>query len=73
MRLDIANNGAQMAMMQAISSVQTQEELDELQLTISKFFADKAQAEIEAMWNNGQLNQAKLDEIRKMHLRTPYK
>ena len=73
MRLDIANNGAQMAMMQAISSVQTQEELDELQFTISKFFADKAQAEIEAMWNNGQLNQAKLDEIRKMHLRTPYK
>ena len=62
-----------MAMMQAISSVQTQEELDELQLTISKFFADKAQSEIEAMWNNGQLNQAKLDEIRKMHLRTPYK
>ena len=33
----------------------------------------KSQKEIDKLWDNGTLNQEKLDEIRKEHLRTPYR
>ena len=67
------SNAAQLEMMNAISCIDTEEELYELKLLLSKFFAAKAQKEIDKLWDNGTLNQEKLDEIRKEHLRTPYR
>ena len=72
MRLSYSN-AAQLEMMNAISCIDTEEELYELKLLLSKFFAAKAQKEIDKLWDNGTLNQEKLDEIRKEHLRTPYR
>lgn len=72
MRLSYSN-AAQIEMMNAISCIDTEEELYELKLLLSKFFAAKAQKEIDKLWDNGTLNQEKLDEIRKEHLRTPYR
>ncbi len=36
-------------------------------------YAEKAQQEIDQMWENGTFNQEKLDKLRDQHLRTPYK
>ena len=72
MRLSYSN-AAQLEMMNAISCIDTEEELYELKLLLSKFFSAKAQKEIDKLWDNGTLNQDKLDEIRKEHLRTPYR
>ena len=36
-------------------------------------YAEKAQQEIDQMWEDGTLNQEKLDELRGQHLRTPFK
>ena len=72
MRLSYSN-AAQLEMMNAISCIDTEEELYELKLLLSKFFSAKAQKEIDKLWDNGTLNQEKLDEIRKEHLRTPYR
>lgn len=72
MRLSYSN-AAQIEMMNAISCIDTEEELYELKLLLSNFFAAKAQKEIDKLWDNGTLNQEKLDEIRKEHLRTPYR
>lgn len=36
-------------------------------------YAEKAQQEIDQMWEDGTLNQEKLDELRGQYLRTPYK
>lgn len=35
-------------------------------------YAEKAQQEIDQMWEDGTLSQEKLDELRGQHLRTPY-
>lgn len=67
------SNAAQMELFHAIQSIQTEEELNELKLALSHFFAHKAQKELDELWDAGVLNQAKLDEIRKQHLRTPYR
>lgn len=64
---------AQLELMNAAANVNSQEELDALRLTLSLFFAERAQKAIDKMWEDGTLDQAKLDEIRGKHLRTPYK
>lgn len=63
---------AQLELMNAAANVNSQEDLDALKLTISLFFAEKAQREIDQMWEDGTFNQEKLDELRGQHLRTPY-
>ena len=64
---------AQLELMNAAANVNSQEDLDALRLTISLFFAEKAQKAIDQMWEDGTFDQAKLDELRGQHLRTPYK
>ena len=64
---------AQLELMNAAANVNSQEDLDALKLTLSLFFAEKAQREIDQMWEDGTLDQSKLDELRGQHLRTPYK
>ena len=66
-------NAAQIELLHAMASIETEEDLYELKQTISKFFARKAQKELDKLWENGTLNQQKLDELRKQHLGTPYK
>lgn len=66
-------NPAQLELLHAMASIDTEEELHDLKLALSQFFARRAQKEIEQLWDNGTLNQEKLDELRKQHLRTPYK
>lgn len=66
-------NPAQLELLHAMASIETEEELRELKLALSQFFARRAQNEIEKLWDNGTLNQEKLDELRNLHLRTPYK
>ncbi|MBP5495606.1 MAG: dephospho-CoA kinase [Bacteroidales bacterium] len=63
---------AQLELMNAAANVNSQEELDALRLTLSIFFAERAQKAIDKMWEEGTLDQAKLDELRGQHLRTPY-
>jgi hypothetical protein len=63
---------AQLELMNAAANVNSQEELDALRLTLSLFFAERAQKAIDKMWDEGSLDQTKLDELRGQHLRTPY-
>lgn len=64
---------AQLELMNAVANINSQEDLDSLRLTLSLFFAERAQAAIDKMWDEGTFNQEKLDELRGQHLRTPYK
>ncbi len=64
---------AQMELMNAAANITSQEELDSLRMTLSLFFAERAQKAIDKMWDEGTFDQAKLDELRGQHLRTPYR
>lgn len=59
--------------MNAAANISSQDDLDALRLTLSLFFAERAQKAIDKMWDEGKLDQRKLDELRGQHLRTPYK
>ncbi len=64
---------AQIELWQAASCIQSEEDYNEMKRVLSLFFAQLAQREIDKLWDEGILDQAKLDELRKQHLRTPYK
>lgn len=66
-------NAAQLELLSAMASIQTEDELNELKLALSHFFAAKAQKGIERLWDEGKLSQERLNELRQEHLRTPYK
>ena len=64
---------AQLELMNAAVNVTSQSDLNALRLTLSLFFAERAQQTIDKMWDEGTFDQRKLDELRSQHLRTPYK
>ncbi len=68
-----ALNTAQIMILESFASVKTQEEMDELMDMLRGYYAKKLDRELERLWNEGILDQKKLDELSEQHLRTPYK
>lgn len=64
---------AQLCLLEAFAGAESQEELNELTSLIRNYYARKLEDELELLWEDGTLNQQKLDELRGQHLRTPYK
>ena len=58
------SDAAQMELLYAIKNIRTESELNELKLALSHFFADKAQKELDELWDSGVLDQKKLDELK---------
>ena len=58
---------AQLELMNAAANVTSQADLDALRLTLSLFFAERAQQSIDKMWDEGTFDQRKLDELRGQH------
>ena len=63
---------AQLEVMNAVANVTSQEDYDALRMTLSLFFAERAQRALDKLWDEGKLSQAKLDKLRGQHLRTLY-
>lgn len=65
-------NPAQLSLLESFAGIESQEEMDELTRVIRDYYAKKLENELENLWNDGTLNQERLDDLRKQHLRTPY-
>ena len=46
------------------------ERLNEIKELLTKYFAEKVDQRMNQLWDEGKLNQVKLDELRKKHLHT---
>ena len=68
-----ALNAAQLDFLQLLGHIKTVEELDELRQVVSDFYARKAEEAMNRLWETGQWNKEKDEEILRTHLRTPYK
>ena len=44
------------------------ERLNEVKELLTKYFSDKVDQRMNQLWDEGKLDQKKLDELRKMHL-----
>ena len=65
-------NQAQLELLDMMSFVKSPDMLSELMQVVSDYFARQAEAEIGRLWENGTLNEAKVESFRHLHERTPY-
>ena len=61
-------NPAQVYLLQMFERIKTDEELLEIKKLISNYFAQKMDAHLDKLWDEGVLDQTRLDEINKMDL-----
>ena len=59
-----------MELMNAINSIKSELEQIEFRNMLAKYFADKAQKAIDALWDNGAINNDTIEEWGKEHMRT---
>lgn len=72
MRLKATLNEAQLQILDMMSFIKTPEALKELNKVISDYFVQKADAEMNRMWDDGTLSEEQIENFRHLHERTPY-
>ena len=65
-------NPAQMQLLDMMSFVKTPEALSDLNKVISDYFVQKADEEMNKLWEDGSLNEKRIEGFRHLHERTPY-
>lgn len=65
-------NQAQLDLLDMMSFVKSPHMLSELMQVISDYFAKQAEEEIDRLWEDGILNEDKVESFRHLHERTPY-
>ena len=56
-------NEAQLQILDMMSFIKSEETLNDLKKVISDFFAQQAQDEIDRLWENGELNETKVEDL----------
>ena len=64
---------AQLELLNALKSISSEAELNEFKDLVAHFFAAKAQKEIDALWDNGTINEETIQQWGAEHMRTPYR
>ena len=72
MQIDTMNE-SQMMILESFAGAKDEQELNALMDVLRNFYANRLEAEMQRLWDNGTLNQEKLDLLRDEHLRTPYR
>lgn len=63
---------AHLEMMNALNNIQSEADLNEFRDLIAQFFARKAQKAIDALWDEGTINEETIEQWGSEHMRTPY-
>lgn len=64
---------ARLELLNAVSNITTEVELNEFKDLVARFFAQKAQREIDEMWDNGVISAETIETWGNEHMRTPYR
>lgn len=66
-------NPAQEHILRMLSFSNSEEDVIELKKVLFDYYSKKLQAEADKLWDEGVLNDEKIEGLLKEHLRTPYK
>jgi hypothetical protein len=64
---------AQLELMNALNNITSEAELKEFRDLVANYFAQKAQKAIDALWDNGSINEETIEQWGAEHMRTPYR
>ena len=63
---------AQLELLNALNSINSEAELNECKNLLAHYFAQKAQKAIDALWDEGVINEQTIEQWGAEHMRTPY-
>ena len=63
---------AQIELMNALNSINSESDLKEFKDVLARFFAEKAQKAIDALWDEGIINEETIEHWGAEHMRTTY-
>ena len=73
MSVQILNfNNAQRAVLNVVSCLQSEQDLEDLKRTLMKFMNERMQREMDKLWDSGSWSEEKLETMKTEHLRTSY-
>ena len=72
MQVDTMNE-SQMMILESFAGAQDEQELNALMDVLRNFYANRLESEMPRLWDDGTLNQERLDQLRGEHLRTTYR
>ena len=64
---------AQVHVFNLVSHIKSEMGLEQLRQQLAAFYAKQVDDEMDALWESGQWDEKKLQELRGKHFRTPYK
>jgi hypothetical protein len=64
---------AQVHVFNLVSHIKSALGLEQLRKQLAAFYAKQVDEEMDQLWENGQWDEKKLQELRGSHFRTPYK
>ena len=72
MQVDTMNE-SQMMILESFAGAQDEQELNALMDVLRNFYANRLESEMQRLWDDGTLNQERLDQLPCGHLRTTYR
>ena len=64
---------AQLELMNALNNIRSEAELNEFKDLVARYFAEKAQKAIDALWEEDVINEDVIEQWGDEHMRTPYR
>ena len=64
---------AQVHVLNLVSHIKSSFGLDKLREQLEAFYAKQVDEEMDTLWENGQFDEKRMQELRGSHFRTPYK
>ena len=63
---------AQVQVLNVVSRIRTTVGLEKLRKQLAAFYAQQIDEEMDALWESGQFDENRMQELRGSHFRTPY-
>ena len=64
---------AQLDVLNLVKGIQTEGDYIDFRNMLARYFADKAQKQIDALWENGKINEQTIEQWGNERMRTPYR
>jgi hypothetical protein len=64
---------AHLELLNALNNINPEADLNEFKDLVAHFFARKAQKAIDALWDEGVINESTIEQWGSEHMRTPYR
>ena len=65
-------NSAQLHILEMMGRCNSEASLDALKDVLCRFYAEKAQEEMDRLWDEGVVNEQIIEDWKNEHMRTPY-